>query len=431
MTTQTTPAPLHWYTLTPLDVWLFRDAKPFAPGERAWASSSFPPSGQTIAGALRSLLNSDRNFQFTGPFLCRSDGTYASLYFPAPRAFDDNIPLVPVLWDKTSHFYDPDNPYAPNSKDSESTDHLPLLLTDPATPSPLVHFSECPPPSTNSKDKKKRSPYICARELLTYLKGGHCQKHFLQKLEDIPWSTERRPHNAMQPGTRQVKDADGYFVENAIRLDTYWCLAIALEQRLDVQCPAVVRLGGEGHRAILNCAPTTVKEDWEKIAAVSRRNYSTGDRLVGYLATPGIFERRRLPHPKADPTKEGIATCRAWPWEWKLATRSNPNQKETGPLVSVATDKPLPIGGRYQFNPTDKQIEEEERKKANLPLPQVFAAPAGSQYFLQVEEGGDRPQLFQASDEAPPFVKRWHQLGYTNMLWLPYEGPPQASNSAH
>lgn len=30
---------MFWYTLTPLDVLLLRDAKPFTPGERAWAGS--------------------------------------------------------------------------------------------------------------------------------------------------------------------------------------------------------------------------------------------------------------------------------------------------------------------------------------------------------------------------------------------------------
>ncbi|AIE73563.1 MULTISPECIES: type III-B CRISPR module-associated Cmr3 family protein [unclassified Synechocystis] len=42
-----------------------------------------------------------------------------------------------------------------------------------------------------------------------------------------PWVAESRPHNAMESGTRQVKDADGYFVENGIRLKEHWSLAIA------------------------------------------------------------------------------------------------------------------------------------------------------------------------------------------------------------
>jgi CRISPR/Cas system CMR-associated protein Cmr3 (group 5 of RAMP superfamily) len=47
---------MYWYTLTPLDILLFRDAKPFTPGERAWAGSVFPPNGHAIAGAIRGVL---------------------------------------------------------------------------------------------------------------------------------------------------------------------------------------------------------------------------------------------------------------------------------------------------------------------------------------------------------------------------------------
>ncbi len=63
---------MYWYTLTPLDIWLFRDAKPFTPGERAWAGSVFPPNGHTIAGALRGLLQSHHDLTLCGPFLCHN-----------------------------------------------------------------------------------------------------------------------------------------------------------------------------------------------------------------------------------------------------------------------------------------------------------------------------------------------------------------------
>lgn len=61
---------MHWYTLTPLDILLFRDAKPFSPAERAWSESVFPPNGHAIAGALRGLVGSREHWQLIGPFLC-------------------------------------------------------------------------------------------------------------------------------------------------------------------------------------------------------------------------------------------------------------------------------------------------------------------------------------------------------------------------
>jgi len=51
-----------WYKLTPLDILLLRDAKPFAPGERAWAGGNvFPPNGHAVAGAIRAALQEKCN----------------------------------------------------------------------------------------------------------------------------------------------------------------------------------------------------------------------------------------------------------------------------------------------------------------------------------------------------------------------------------
>ena len=90
---------MYWYTITPLDVLMFRDAKPFTPGERAWAGSTFPPNGHAIAGALRGLLSKTSNeklaFKMTGVFLCHGQ----TLYFPRPFNHVGTTPLVPLDWD--------------------------------------------------------------------------------------------------------------------------------------------------------------------------------------------------------------------------------------------------------------------------------------------------------------------------------------------
>ena len=85
---------MHWYTLTPLDILLFRDAKPFTPGERAWAGSVFPPNGHTIAGAIRGLLNSEQKVILKGTFL----GYQQQLYFPRPLNYVNNSLLHPLTW---------------------------------------------------------------------------------------------------------------------------------------------------------------------------------------------------------------------------------------------------------------------------------------------------------------------------------------------
>ena len=58
---------MNWYTITPLDVYVFKMLKPFTPGERAWAGSVFPPNGHTIAGALRKLLGDGGVLQVLRP----------------------------------------------------------------------------------------------------------------------------------------------------------------------------------------------------------------------------------------------------------------------------------------------------------------------------------------------------------------------------
>lgn len=45
-----------WLFLEAIDVWLFRDGKPFNAGEAHIANSLFPPSSQTIQGALRTII---------------------------------------------------------------------------------------------------------------------------------------------------------------------------------------------------------------------------------------------------------------------------------------------------------------------------------------------------------------------------------------
>lgn len=370
---------MYWYTLTPLDVLLFRDAKPFAPGERAWSQSVFPPTGHAIAGALRGLCSSSSQFQLIGPFLCHN----SDLYFPRPLGFVQKKPLFPLDWTPKSHFYQ-------------------ALMSDPCQPQPLVTLGMLPddeddvviPYSGSNEKYRQYLPYDVVRK---YLETGQIDpQEWLVRFphEDKPWTVETRPHNAIEVGTRQVKAADGYFVENAVRLHADWSLAIALS--LEIPTPATLRLGGEGHRAILR-RYDRLSEQWKKLQDLSQENFAKKERSLAYLITPGAFERKH---------DQGKSMCQAWPWEWKLAHTANANQTQ-GSLVSVATDKPVPISCR---------IQDSKHKGKSIPAPQVFAAPPGSIYYL------NQPQrLFQ--DDSTTKVHNWRQLGYSELLWIPYSDP--------
>lgn len=389
---------MHWYTLTPLDVLMFRDAKPFTPGERAWASSQiFPPHGHTIAGAIRGLLQDDLKLTLKGPFLCRAE----TLYFPRPLNYVGQQHLVPTQWLSEKH-------------------PCQQTIWDRNKPVPLVlgERTEQEPHQTSSQQQQYRQ-FLPQPVVLKLLKRQQLTtEDWLCQNEERPhpWTIETRSHNSLDPGTRQVKDADGYFVETAIRLDSGWSLAIAVDPQTHAQLQAhgnspILRLGGEGHRAILSSC-SDLHEQWQELATHSQQNFEqaeralqqspTAGRVLAYLTTPGVFERKH---------DGGQATCRVYPWEWKLAYSANPNYVR-GSLVSVATEKALAISGRISYTPADKATQ-------SIPAPQVFAAPAGSVYYLECPATLFQDQIVKAGDRQNK-AHIWRQLGYSEMLWIPF-----------
>lgn len=372
---------MYWYTLTPLDVLMFRDAKPFTPGERAWAASVFPPNGHTIAGALRGFFSEKTHLQLKGPFLCYQNFQgEKNLYLPRPLGFVGSIPLIPLEW---------------NSKLA-----LCHAIWDRSKPCPLGKEKSVDRESKQEieaeKEERKYRQYLPWTIVMKYLETGKIdeQDWILSNGEpEKPWQIETRSHNAIEENTRQVKDADGYFVENSIRMLPRWSLAIGINQ--DITTSVTLRLGGEGHRVIVERCKE-LERQWEQLESKSQKNFDEGGRSIAYLITPGVFERIH---------DDDRAICRAYPWEWKLAHTLNGNQT-SGNLVSVATDRPVPISCRIQ----DRK---DERK--SIPAPQVFAAPPGSMYYL------NQPQeLFQDSNQANQKTKRWQQLGYSKLLWISY-----------
>jgi CRISPR-associated protein Cmr3 len=383
-------ASVYWYTITPLDVLMFRDAKPFTPGERAWAGSTFPPNGHAIAGALRGLLSKTNDekltFNMKGPFLCHNQ----TLYFPRPLNYVEGIPLVPLEWDEQHPLQG-------------------QMIYDQSKPCPLVkpfwsHKND--DQHENNEDKEKPlADYLPCEVIENYVQTGNITPDDWKKGVTKPWTVEARSHNALETGTRQVKQADGYFVEKAIRLKDGWSLAIGLDEETHQALlshtkgnATVLRLGGEGHRAILERCEA-LKAAWSKLQEASHAHRQPSKRCMAYLITPGIFERIQREETKAGSYRD-IARCRAYPWEWKSDN-----------LVSVATDKPVPISCR---------IQDRDGSGQSIPAPQVFAAPPGSVYYLE------RPQPLYADDpKAKPSkalerAKRMRHLGYSELLWLPY-----------
>ncbi|MBR8829491.1 MAG: CRISPR-associated protein Cmr3 [Gomphosphaeria aponina SAG 52.96 = DSM 107014] len=381
---------MKWFKITPLDVLLFRDGKPFSPGERAWAGSIFPPPSHALVGAIRGLIQSDINLKLKGVFLTFNN----ELYFPFPLSYDreclcktDNvltpIPLIPLSWDNHHPLHN-------------------LLETDPNRPQPMVFQNE---PCFDNNSEPNYPAYLNYQTILEYLENGHISAKTWEKIPktfSIPWQIETRSHNSIDQETGQVLDADGYFVENAIRLQEGWSLAISIEAKDEKELLNLsensysIRLGGEGHYAILESCQQ-LGEQWQKIQKVSQVNYKKSGKKIAYLVTPGVFERRQKQY-------NDHSYCKASPWEWTTAYPSNPNQ-EKGCLVSFVTDKPLVISNRMRFN-----------DNISTPAPQVYAAPAGSVYYLEAEQ---EITLFQDNSTSQR-IQRWRDLGYSEFFWISY-----------
>ncbi|MBF2055657.1 MAG: CRISPR-associated protein Cmr3 [Cyanobacterium sp. T60_A2020_053] len=372
---------MSWFTITPLDVLLFRDAKPFTPGERAWAGSIFPPNHHVVVGAIRSLLQQNYLLHLTGVFLAHHDQANVTLYLPSPLNYIGSKMLHPLEWQK---------------------DHcLNHIYWEKTKPCPLIPIKVINDNSPEEKEDKKRR-YLPSDVMANWLSTGQIkEKDWLiqQKGEYQPWTVETRSHNSIETGTKAVKDSDGYFVENCIRMFPNWSLAVNIElhsqpkQNLNIPAEGtIIKFGGEGHRALLKPC-SQLAQQWDKLVKISQYNHKQRRKSLAYLATPAIFER----------TQNNIAKCRPYPWEWKLAHKANQNQRE-GKLVSVATEKPLVISNRFQSN------------NNSIPAPQVFASPAGTVFYLNEPD-----TLFQDTDKAPDKVKKWRSLGYGELLWLPYQ----------
>ena len=400
---------MNWYKLTPLDILMLRDAKPFSPQERAWAGSIFPPNGHTIAGAFRGILGERKDFKIVGPFLCYQN-TKNTLYLPRPLGFAKSVPLVPLTW--------------------ETESYIKNALWDKTQPCPLVKPHNSKDDDEDDKDdfvkcsgvETKFRQYLPYCVVKKYLETGKIDKNdwniIKDSHEDKPWDEETRSHNSIEPGTKQVKDADGYFVEKAIRLHQNWSFAIGINH--EITTPATIRLGGEGHRVIVESCPE-LGEQWQELKTISDSNFQANTKQadtkddtksIAYLVTPGVFER---PH-KYNP-EQRVNLCRPYPWEWKL---------KDGNFVSMSTDKAVPISCRIR--------EKEDNTKSitkSIPAPQVFAAPPGTLYYLEKPQGlfQDQEKVHKNGKNEANHVNNWRQLGYSEMLWIKYQGKSEEKNA--
>ena len=179
---------MYWYKITPLDVLMFRDAKPFSPSERAWASSTFPPTGHAIAGAIRGLLQSDCKLQLTGPFFAQDE----TLYLPRPLNFVGTNTLTPSRWLSEVH-------------------PCHQMVWDELQPTPLV-LAQGESRDMDDTPTPKFRQFLPQAVVLKLIEGKELAKsdwHCADGELPQPWTIETRSHTSCTTITTSIRSARG------------------------------------------------------------------------------------------------------------------------------------------------------------------------------------------------------------------------------
>ncbi|MEH1887629.1 type III-B CRISPR module-associated Cmr3 family protein [Nostoc sp.] len=389
------------YGIEALDILLFREAKPFSPTEGSWAKGIFPPLPTTVFQALRSAIdvnepdNNKRQFEFIGPFLLEEKpGTAPILWLPTPK----DLLCVKRLSDNQQEL-------SKDNESEESTKWQRLVRLQPLDRQnqlwePLGfdpdYFPEnglspmVPPPPSLDKtigeglDERgsreyisgRPDPWIKAEALIEYLEGKNLTNP--KDFHRNPWSMQVLPHIQMAQDKRQVKSEDGYFTEVAVRLSKYWKLVAGIDSTLK---QSTVRLGGEGHRALVY--PLDNLPVWDEIQRFMKPSESSNQ---AYLLTPGLAQ--------IDPT---AMVYGVYPHNWRLN------------LAGCVSDRPILWGGKSVFPKTPM-------------LPQRAFVPPGTVYRFQhkyQDLGDDCKQSLQKvlPQDGGKWLQTLQSLNYGILLW--------------
>ena len=383
-----------WYRITPLDVLLFRDSRPFSPAEGSWARGLFPPLPITVFHGLRSLLTprtskaerTNRNLGFLGPFLC--DGQN-QLWLPTPK---DLVCLYPkdVGAKKASDRWESVHRLRPKPDDTGWA-HLAFAQGHPA---PMVITKAIHDKEQQGKRLGEPQPWIRAGCLADYLndpENNWESDDFKTKplFHSDPWDFQVMPHIQMKPGERQVEDSDGYFTEVAVRLKPGWHFVAQFDSP-DEAPPehGVIRLGGEGHRAMVEKMDKAPGE-WEKL---SQCETNKGDRDRAYVLTPGLA--------LASDDKPLYAS---YPAAWQKI------------LDGCATDRQLMWGGISAIARSGGHPRTEEQEPDEVAyIPQRAFVPPGTVYVFKSLPEQTRLLPEESSRQG---LETFEKLNYGKLLW--------------
>lgn len=373
---------MQWYGITPLDVLLFRESKPFSPGEGSWAKGLFPPLPSTVFQALRSALpqyaQKSRDLTFLGVFLLDRSHT---LWLPTPKD------LLCVARRAVEDEETPEDDF-----DEETSDWQRLVRLVPTQAMGEIWqnlegsqpFSAMIPPVLAEGEFicGRPQPWIKASALAQYLQGQVLTN--TNDFHDDPWSIQVLPHIHMEGGSRQVKTSEGYFTEVATRLHPGWKLAAAVDATLE---KTVVRLGGEGHQALIDAIEIAPPSGWEALQAYET---PTQKSQSAYLLTPGLAE-----------SVMGEPIYGVYPEVWKAD------------LMGCVSDRAVLWGGVSSIRRRVSGTPNIQAQEFALLPQRAFVTPGTIYQFHQLPQKRDR-LLPEHNDN---WLTTFQTLNYGKLLW--------------
>ncbi len=364
------------FCIRPVDVWLFRDGRPFTAGEDHTAETLFPPSPFTMQGAIRAKVLADKGVDFT---VFARDGQ------PDPDVgYGENYSRLRLFGPLLMCYRDGRwERLIPAPADLVKQGNA-LLLLRPSRRAPFA----CNWPEQLSRRSdllwvrtaevvKEAGGWLPESEWERYL-SGHPPKHLVPS--ESLFVYEPRFGIAIRAQSQTAQPTmlyQAYFVR--LRENTaLW----AEVEGIPLPSRGILRLGGEGRAAVYEEIPILPPPQRFPI------RFAPGERFKVVLITPAWFSGGWQPKDS----------------NWQRIFHSPVN------LVAAAIPRPLRLGGFDVARRIPKSVR-------------AFV-PAGSVYFFETQEAFSLPQDF-AFTETPEDIRQqggnWAHIGLGKILFGRWE----------
>lgn len=352
-----------WLFIEPIDVWLFRDGKPFTGGEDRVAHSLFPPAPFTLQGSIRAKILTESGIdledyakgancskpltrqvgeqigfpgagygklQLRGPFLARRNGGRVEFYFPVPAdlrqaKLADSPSKTIVL--------------APRQR-------LPFITSTTGMPQ-LSKF--CPLWAKDIHPVKQPRGWLSQQAMEKYLDMQH---ENLEVIADSDLFEFESRFGISVDSSRKGAEEGMLYQAEFVRLKPDVGLLVSVDG-VSLPSQGILALGGE--RRAAKYEVVNVDPDFSHVGEAARGEATAQGRFKLVLTTPAYFRSGWLPFSFERFFSGGSVE-----------------------LVSAAIPEPINIGGA--------KVDIESQRRGAFHRPMYCFVPAGAVYFFEAKD---------------------------------------------